>query len=374
MSTSNIESILDIIGSYYDAACEPEMDAVALSRIMQLVSADRGYECVTTSSGDHSILASQGFWTPKEMAVYEAEFASQDPWVKATPINQIGVVRICSEFVSVEDLKRTAFYNDFLRTVDSKAPWVTGAIIPIGRSDKLIFGLHRNGDRIDYTLDEARLLQVAVPHIARALHLRDRWRFWQDTAPLSAALDRVQTALMVINSRSRIVYANPAALRLIEQQDGIAQSRGQLDLEDPTAANEVEYALAAALSRSMGIDTPLSVRVPRRRRRPLLVSVYPLVSAEPFSDAIGRAALVILVDPISRPPISTSALAALFELTEAEIRLAEHLAHGVRLESAAILLSISRNTARNHLASIFTKTGLNRQTDLAALLRSLTVG
>ena len=57
----------------------------------------------------------------------------------------------------------------------------------------------------------------------------------------------------------------------------------------------------------------------------------------------------------------------LFQLTPAETALAIQMANGLSLEEAAELLGIRRNTARAHLRSIFSKTGVRRQTELVRL-------
>jgi len=57
----------------------------------------------------------------------------------------------------------------------------------------------------------------------------------------------------------------------------------------------------------------------------------------------------------------------LFQLTQAETALAIQLANGLSLEEAAEALNIRRNTARAHLRSIFSKTGVRRQTELVRI-------
>jgi DNA-binding CsgD family transcriptional regulator len=57
----------------------------------------------------------------------------------------------------------------------------------------------------------------------------------------------------------------------------------------------------------------------------------------------------------------------LFHLTPAETALAIQLANGLSLEDASEVLNIRRNTARAHLRSIFSKTGVRRQTELVRI-------
>ena len=62
-----------------------------------------------------------------------------------------------------------------------------------------------------------------------------------------------------------------------------------------------------------------------------------------------------------------------FNLTSAETAVALLLASGLALKEIAQSLNISNNTVRNHLQSVFDKTGLNRQADLILTLTQLSV-
>jgi DNA-binding CsgD family transcriptional regulator len=57
-----------------------------------------------------------------------------------------------------------------------------------------------------------------------------------------------------------------------------------------------------------------------------------------------------------------------FSLTPAEARLALHLVAGETLRSAAVKLSITYETARSRLKSIFKKTGTCRQAELVIVI------
>jgi DNA-binding CsgD family transcriptional regulator len=73
-------------------------------------------------------------------------------------------------------------------------------------------------------------------------------------------------------------------------------------------------------------------------------------------------ALTILPVPSAQP------LQEYFDLTSAEVKLAQSLARGMSLEAAARRLDIKMSTARTQLAAIFAKTGTQRQGKLIAIL------
>ena len=80
---------------------------------------------------------------------------------------------------------------------------------------------------------------------------------------------------------------------------------------------------------------------------------------------------VVDLKKIEFPVPSKELLARAFNLSPAEIRLAQHLARGESLEEIAPRVGVKISTARSQLASIFTKTGVKRQPKLVALLSRL---
>ena len=67
----------------------------------------------------------------------------------------------------------------------------------------------------------------------------------------------------------------------------------------------------------------------------------------------------------------TNNLSSNFHLTNAELRLATKIAEGMSLKECANEDSISVNTARNQLQSVFQKLGVSRQSDLVLVLNQL---
>ena len=84
-----------------------------------------------------------------------------------------------------------------------------------------------------------------------------------------------------------------------------------------------------------------------------------------FADGADRITLRELHD---FPIPSEARLRALFRLTTAEAKLAQHLACGDSVEEVARKLSIKMTTARTQLAAIFAKTDTRRQAKLVAML------
>jgi DNA-binding CsgD family transcriptional regulator len=101
-------------------------------------------------------------------------------------------------------------------------------------------------------------------------------------------------------------------------------------------------------------------------------SIWPTEEGDKLvASPLGRASgdSTIGISSIYEFPVpSEGLLASVFGLSPAEARLAQHMARGGSLDEFATNAAIQISTARCHLASIFAKTGTQRQAKLVALL------
>jgi DNA-binding CsgD family transcriptional regulator len=111
-------------------------------------------------------------------------------------------------------------------------------------------------------------------------------------------------------------------------------------------------------------DLPAS-RLPSRVLPPRL-AVARLLREAPFALANRKSRIASALDSLPVP--SAQFLQEYFDLTSAEVKLAQSLAQGLSLEEAAQHLNIKMSTARTQLASIFAKTDSQRQGKLIAIL------
>jgi DNA-binding CsgD family transcriptional regulator len=65
---------------------------------------------------------------------------------------------------------------------------------------------------------------------------------------------------------------------------------------------------------------------------------------------------------------SEDVLNGLFDLSPAEIKVAQGIVSGKTIDSVALDLKLSRETVRGQLKSVFAKTGTGRQAELVGLL------
>jgi DNA-binding CsgD family transcriptional regulator len=179
-------------------------------------------------------------------------------------------------------------------------------------------------------------------------------------------MDRLFVGLVILDAQGNILKTSPAADRLLAARDGLQRQGGRLHACLGHEDRELQANLREALAgggrgrvRALALSKPAGAR-------DLGIIIKPV--AAPAGGNSSAAVAVILRDPSAQAEIEGSLVKQLFDLTPAETAVANRLTAGQSLEEAAAALNISRNTARAHLRSIFSKSGITRQTDLVRLM------
>lgn len=210
------------------------------------------------------------------------------------------------------------------------------------------------------------LLMQLQPHLRRAADLQQRCvAVDHERQLLQLVLEQTTTAVMIADQLGTVNFANEAAQTLLRQSDGLTCLRHRLHADDPGSRQELASAIWAACN-----DGRTSiVGVGQRRsedRLVLFVAPGPPVPSV-LVDSTANA-LIYATAPADLSATSAPALQSLLDLTPAEARLAAALAAGAGLEDLANEWSVSVNTLRSRLQSIFTKTGTDRQAGLVLVI------
>jgi DNA-binding CsgD family transcriptional regulator/PAS domain-containing protein len=267
---------------------------------------------------------------------------------------------------------RSEFYDGYMAPQDLEHA-VAGIMAKWSDSHRVTLMGFRGKRRRPFAAATGTLQARLMQQLRWAFMLRQRLLQAQGDGPRAwEAWELCPQAVLMLNRRRAVVYANPAARRLLEGPCGL-QMRGKRLLarraeDDPPLQRLVRDALQLGQwSRQAG--GTLQLREPGGAPG-LSVNVHPLnVSRETL--ALGDAQLAVVVflfPPPAPPPLSGESLRLRFALTPAESRLALALTQGEGLRRVSETLGISYGTARSQLLAIFGKTGAHRQTALLRLL------
>jgi DNA-binding CsgD family transcriptional regulator len=176
---------------------------------------------------------------------------------------------------------------------------------------------------------------------------------------IARALDLLSCGVVIVDAEVRPIFANRAALALIDMGRFPLSRKATLHRPDPIEG--IRQAIAAL----HGAYATMSCRV---GDPPLICTVASL----PRSSAKRKGrAILFVVDPEQMRTIRLADVAGL-GLTRAEAAFAVEFANGHSLHSCADRLGISVTTAKTHLQRIFDKTGACRQAELMRLILTST--
>ena len=216
-------------------------------------------------------------------------------------------------------------------------------------------------------------IQRLLPHVHHFVRVR---MVLADSAALASSLtgllDNSRLSVIQLDRRARIVAANDRARGLLRQDGGLSDVGGCLNASMPGENDNLQRLLARALP-PHGVPASagtMTIGRPDARTR-LVVHVTPVVEREWDLRAQRVAALVLVVDPESRPRIDAGLVTKALDLTPAESRVATMVAAGRTVRGIAAITGRTEGTVRWHLKKIFRKQGISRQAELVRLVLSL---
>jgi DNA-binding CsgD family transcriptional regulator len=227
--------------------------------------------------------------------------------------------------------------------------------------------LNWSPDRVG-PVDETRAqLAVVSQHLAAAMRLGMKHNALLEEAWWDGRMANHGHAAVLLDEQGRIIRISGRAEALVAAGDGLTCIEGRLAAADSGCDNRLAAAVGAATA-DRGACAATVVVVRPSGRPDYRLAVSPLVRSRRFLAPSDAAAIVQILDPDSAAGPLSPLQRELFGLTKREAEVAELLLAGHSLDSLSEVLGMRRNTARNHLQSLFAKTGTNRQSHLVRLL------
>jgi DNA-binding CsgD family transcriptional regulator/PAS domain-containing protein len=269
-----------------------------------------------------------------------------------------------SDIISRENMKRHPYYQEFLQPHDLQ--YFAG--VKMASADDLwCISIQRSAQQGPFSPSQIAKLCTLSKRVASAAALARALGHASANAAVEA-IELSNSAVALLNRSGEILRLNRAAESLLGSELRVWKRR--LVSHDQKATMALDRALHALLWAKTNAALIPPVALPRRAKRPILAYSIKLatVSASIFADC---QAILVLVDLEQRPRPPQEALRTSFALTPAEARIAVRIGAGEDLVCIADELGIAKETARRQLASVFQKTGVNRQAELVSLLASL---
>ena len=259
--------------------------------------------------------------------------------------------------------KNSAFYQDFLAA--QKLTDFAG--VRVGRYGTIWnLSLQRSVKEGAYTHQELSCLA----DLAARLDVISQVNVMLALAQGQAALDAFQfsrRAAFLLNRAGEVTRFNEAAQQMLGDDLQIIHQR--LSASDRSGTQAIELALRRLLwTQDVSLVPPVVLRKRAGGRFIVYAMSLSRQTASPFS---AWHAVLIVTDTDAKVSWITDTLCKAFDLSPAEARLAAAIGSGEDLGTYAARNGLSKETVRNQLKAIFSKTGTHRQAELVVQLTRL---
>jgi len=363
----------DFIHTLYDAVLEAEKWPVAVEKLAGLVDASHASLMDSDfAAGVVYRLASYGM-NAEDNASYAQDYAAIDPRIPIALGHNKLTWLSDYEFFDEAFRKKDQFYREFMH--------------PRGGGESLLLTFAREGSRMGTSVivrdlpqpkvDDAmrRSLESLTLHMDRAIKLSRRFAAITSEAILShTVLDALSEPLACVLSDGHLHRSNHAFESILRSGKILSVKRELLQIRG-VARNQqflrsVQECCRIAEGGTGGDpDAQFTIRVDQASGHPAFLTVAPLAAVQLKSWA-GRPCSLVRIDQPAHE-VAEKKLVDALSLSAAEARLVSALFGGGTLTSAAERTGISLNTAKTQLASVFSKTGVTRQSELIALISAL---
>jgi DNA-binding CsgD family transcriptional regulator len=375
--------VADLVGHIYEAAIDPNHWNDFVAALERVYPESRVTLFGHENGRPAANLAAHTNYAASDLRSYIDHFAGCSPYLARAAVLPVGRAFHYDVLIGDGELKRTEYYNDYLRP-RRLGHYGTGLVI----EREMTSGIPRRGTALslaDHKNDagrrarQLRLLGLLAPHLQRAFRLHHTIAAERASAGAAqAAFDHWAHAAMVFDAAGRVVTFNLAAETLLKGADGLWLGRGRKLCTADEAKSQALWvairkcaAMADDGSRPGELD---GIVLPRPSgAAPLRVMMWPLPQGPgPVLPSEGQGAVLLVIfdsAQVQRTPVGW--LAKQYGLSPSEQRLAEAVVNGIPLDEAADQLGIVLSTARTRLKTIQAKTNCRRQVDLVRLALSL---
>jgi DNA-binding CsgD family transcriptional regulator len=369
------ETLSELIGSIYDCALNPSHWTATMDSIRSELDLQCGALGVQTFPASKVLIYTTSGMAPhfsEALPRYSPEVT--ESWGGADNIYDFRMdeIQIQSEVNSDNSWKTGAYYREWAEPQGIHDLAGMMLIRDSRTLGTLAFGRH--WDCGPFTMREKNALRMLLPHVQRSVVISNLLDIKSvRSESFAATLDAMETAVLLVAENLHIVHANAAAHILLKEGDEISDRGGTLKVKDSAEAHALAASVTCAASDEASIGRRgFGIPVHQPDGSPAVLHVLPLRVGSMRAGLMPKAVAAVFISaPAASLDAPREALAALFDLTGAEVKVFFLAAKGLQREAIAGQLNLSLATVKTHLLRIFAKTGVTRLAELVNLSASL---
>lgn len=386
-TTAELARLGELIDSIYHGATDPSHWNAVLPAIADWLNAPKGLLFTPLHRPENGGFYFNHGIPETVMHLWSTRWQGEDIMANTAVARGLfveGNVLRGEEVVPFEEMQRAPIYRE-LNHPNQIDHFLFGIVfgLPSPTDMPTVLNFYRSLREGSFTLEEQQRQRIILPHVSRALGVMTRLRDAELRAAASlSALDRLSAGVALFDARGALSFANRAAQRILEEQDGLGlrhlagnSALGELIVEYPATQDAISAAIRSATSPDLLHTSHFSraVNVPRPSgRQAYTLNFSSLAAHNEFGSGLNAPrAIAFITDSAEPVRLDEDLMKKTYGLTPAEIRVAEMLAECLTVDETAAQLNLSRSTIKAHQQSIYEKTGANSRAKLMKLLMAL---
>ncbi|WP_428667605.1 helix-turn-helix transcriptional regulator [Reyranella sp.] len=364
--TGDFEALVDRI---YDTAASPASWGSTLTEISDALSSASSVLCGISVPEQRVTWSHLGRYDPASARIF-CDHHFNNPLMKVVPQRPVGEIVIPDEVLSVDHLRKSAFWGEVLQPYDIAHL----AVIPVSRrSDSFAaFNIFRTPAQGPFTAHDRSAFERLTPHLRRAMQLQLRVEGYQHLVEGTlSALDQLAVGILILTNSASVAYANRKAREMHAEGGPILLHDGTVVARSAGRSAQLRRLISDSLCGGAGGAVPLSES---DTRKSAVAVVAPLRGRSVHAlraEGMPTVGAVIFVSAGSASDVAPTILTQLYGFTPAETRVALHIARGESVAAIASALGLSVNTVKTHTRRIFDKAGVRRQAEFCRTLSGL---
>jgi DNA-binding CsgD family transcriptional regulator/PAS domain-containing protein len=371
-SELSIAAFSKVVEGIYDCALNFENWQSVLPQIAQLIDSPKITMGITDYAVTREVRLYQHGFDEHYMKSYFEKYAAANPVFIAGHMRPVGDVYTLDMVVDRQEVLESRFFKDWGKP-QGLDDTISVHALKSGRRNAGITAV-RLDHQPRYGKKDIELYGLLAPHICRAFAISDALDLRTITSQvLEATLDALTSGVYLTGFDSRIVYMNRAAEQQIKTGGTLRIVNHRLEPVNPEARATMAHAISSTITDEAAVPVGgFTLALPAADSTGLVATVLPLDRGQrrKVSGPFAAAAAIFVQDPVTVPILPGVALARIYGLTPAELRVLLAMSPGLGVKEAADILGIGETTAKTHLQRIFSKTGTSKQAELMVLLRN----
>ncbi len=358
----------DLIDLIYEGAADERAMQNAIRELLGLTRS-RGAQFGTLHRSGRWVRSIVVDYDTSDMVTYLEHFMPEDPRLIVVARNPGRILTGDDVILDPVAFEQSALVNEFLDPKNAR--FGMALTLPINDSYSLDLSLMRSRSDGDYRSVDVETMEFFLPSLKRSLDLRIKLGIFESKArALSDVVDAVDSATFLVTSTGSLVRGNARGQAMLSDGTFVFVRNGRLEprnlrfvpdfsaMIERSAQRRPEDAVSEA-------DTTLTLEGPGGKK-----AVATVLSLHSSVGRLPGAEVALFLKELAPAHPQVAGLGVAFGLTGAETRLAQGLLAGKNLETLASQWTLSRETLRTQLSSLYRKTGTHSQSELITALQS----